>query len=399
MAEYITECYSEFIRRGVDGFRVDTVRHVPRLALNLMFNDQLHAAAAAVGKPSFLMFGEICTRMPNPWYRNHAEESAPYYTWKESNPEWAERWHWGSSFDDINANMNLTFDHYRAEDDPSDEPTSDNAFLNGLDYHTPDRSMASGMEAIDFPVHRAFGSMSGAFNLAKQGDKYYNDATYNVMYVDSHDYAPEQPNEKTRFEGGTLTWAENLNLMFTFRGIPCIYYGSETEFQKGQKIDVGPKAPLSTTGRAYFGDHITGNVTATGFGTYTGASGNVADTLNQPLALVLRQKRIQPVIVKTDVEVVAHVGFEKGGSVTVEIRQLIFVQPVCGRQRAVCVMNVLRFEDCLEPELCIGSHCEVPVCDSVERVKGSHILDGDGGDLRNAGFEVKAGAVLNGFYA
>ena len=282
VAEYITECYSEFIRRGVDGFRVDTVRHVPRLALNLMFNDQLHAAAAAVGKPSFLMFGEICTRMPNPWYRNHAEESAPYYTWKESNPEWAERWHWGSSFDDINANMNLTFDHYRAEDDPSDEPTSDNAFLNGLDYHTPDRSMASGMEAIDFPVHRAFGSMSGAFNLAKQGDKYYNDATYNVMYVDSHDYAPEQPNEKTRFEGGTLTWAENLNLMFTFRGIPCIYYGSETEFQKGQKIDVGPNAPLSSTGRAYYGDSLEGDVNATDFGEYT-ASGTVNETLDSTL--------------------------------------------------------------------------------------------------------------------
>ena len=62
-------------------------------------------------------------------------------------------------------------------------------------------------------------------------------------------------------------------------------------------------------------------------------------------------------------------------------------------------MNVLCFENRLEAELCIGSHCEVPVCDSVERVKGSQILDGSGSDLRNAGFEVKAGAVLNGFYA
>ena len=53
------------------------------------------------------------------------------------------------------------------------------------------------------------------------------------MYVDSHDYAPEQPDEKSRFAGGTQTWAENLDLMFTFRGIPCVYYGSEVEFQKG----------------------------------------------------------------------------------------------------------------------------------------------------------------------
>ncbi len=283
VAEYVTNTYSEYINRGVDGFRVDTVRHIPRLALNLMFNDQIHAAATAAGKPNFLMFGEICTRMPAAWYRGHAEESAPYYTWKESNPKWAQQWHWGSTFDDINENMNITFDHYIEEDDTRDEPTSDNAFLNGITYHTPDRSMASGMEAIDFPVHRAFGSAKGAFDLAKSADKYYNDATYNVMYVDSHDYAPEQYDEKKRFAGGTQTWAENLDLMFTFRGIPCIYYGSEIEFQKGQSIDVGLEKPLSTTGRAYYGDNLEGDVNATGFGEYT-ASGTVNNTLNSSLA-------------------------------------------------------------------------------------------------------------------
>ncbi len=283
VAEYITDTYAEYINRGVDGFRVDTVRHIPRLVLNLMFNDQLHGAATAAGKPNFLMFGEICTRAQSAWYRGHAEESAPYYTWKESSSVWEQAWSWGDGFDDINNNMNVTFDHYRAEDDPSDEPTSDNAFLKNLAYHTPDRSMASGMEAIDFPMHRAFGTASGAFNLAKGGDKYYNDATYNVMYVDSHDYAPEAPDEKNRFAGGTQTWAENLDLMFTFRGIPCIYYGSETEFQKGKVIDVGPNAPLSTTGRAYFGDALEGDVTASDFGNYT-ASGAVKDTLNSTLS-------------------------------------------------------------------------------------------------------------------
>ena len=69
---------------GVDGFRVDTVRHIPRLALNLMYNDQLYAAAKASGNNNFLMFGEICTRYTQIWYRGHAEESTPYYTWKES---------------------------------------------------------------------------------------------------------------------------------------------------------------------------------------------------------------------------------------------------------------------------------------------------------------------------
>ena len=123
--------------------------------------------------------------------------------------------------------MNVVFDHYIEEDSCSDEPTSTNAFLNGISYHTPDRSMASGMEAIDFQMHRLFGNAGNAFGIAKSGDKYYNDATYNVMYVDSHDYSPESPDEKNRFAGGTATWAENMDLMFTFRGIPCIYYGAE----------------------------------------------------------------------------------------------------------------------------------------------------------------------------
>ena len=284
VAEYVVDKYSDYIEMGVDGFRVDTVRHIPRVVLNLMFNDQLMSNAAVSGKPNFLMFGEICTRYTNVWYRGHAEESSPYYTWKESNSKWADQWNWGSSAEEINENMNIVFDHYLEEDSPSDEPTSTNAFLNGITYHTPDRSKASGMEAIDFQMHRVFGDASSAFGVAKGGDKYYNDATYNVVYVDSHDYAPENPDEKIRFAGGTQTWAENLNLMFTFRGIPCVYYGSEVEFQKGAVIDVGLNAPLSTTGRAYFGDYLEGQVSATDFSEYT-ATGTVAETLASPLSM------------------------------------------------------------------------------------------------------------------
>ena len=283
VAEYITDTYGEYIARGVDGFRVDTVRHIPRVVLNLMFNQQLMDAAAAAGKPNFLMFGEICTRYTQVWYRGHAEESAPYYTWKESNSKWANSWNWGTSVQEINDNMNLTFDHYKQEDDPSAQPTSQNAFLNGLTYHTPDRSRASGMEAIDFTMHRMFGSASNAYGVALSSDKYYNDATYNVMYVDSHDYSPEQPDEFTRFQGGTQAWAENLDLMFTFRGIPCVYYGSEVEFKKGELIDKGTLISLENSGRAYFGNYLEGDVDASDFGEYT-ASGTVKDTLDSTLS-------------------------------------------------------------------------------------------------------------------
>lgn len=288
VAEYVVDSYSKYMDMGVDGFRVDTVRHIPRVSLNIMFNDQLMDAAKAAGKPNFYMFGEICTRYTSVWYRGHAEESTPYYTWKESNSKWADSWNWGTSASDINDNMNLVLQHYLEEDNyngdmDSTQPKSDNAFLDGITYHGSDRSMASGMDAIDFQMHRMFGSAKNAYNFAVNNDQYYNDATYSVMYVDSHDYAPEQPDETTRFTGGTQTWAENMDLMFTFRGIPCVYYGSEVEFKKGELIDKGTLISLENSGRAYFGDYLEGTVNATDFSEYT-ASGTVADTLARPLS-------------------------------------------------------------------------------------------------------------------
>ena len=131
-------------------------------------------------------------------------------------------------------------------------------------------------------MHWAFKDASSAFGAAKGEDSLYNDATWAVTYVDSHDYGPDGQ-EKTRYQGGASAWAENMDLMFTFRGIPCIYYGSEIEFKKDVPIDVGPNAPLDKTGRAYFGDHLEGSVTASDYGKYT-ASGTVASTLDAPLS-------------------------------------------------------------------------------------------------------------------
>lgn len=180
VAEYVVDSYSKYMDMGVDGFRVDTVRHIPRVSLNIMFNDQLMDAAKAAGKPNFYMFGEICTRYTSVWYRGHAEESTPYYTWKESNSKWADSWNWGTSASDINDNMNLVLQHYLEEDNyngdmDSTQPKSDNAFLDGITYHGSDRSMASGMDAIDFQMHRMFGSAKNAYNFAVNNDQYYND--------------------------------------------------------------------------------------------------------------------------------------------------------------------------------------------------------------------------------
>ncbi|MEE0973721.1 MAG: starch-binding protein, partial [Paludibacteraceae bacterium] len=102
--------------------------------------------------------------------------------------------------------------------------------------------------------------------------------------VDSHDYAPDGAPESVRFNQDEDVWAENSSLMFTFRGIPCIYYGSEIQFKKGAPIDKGPDGPLSATGRAYYGGYITGDINVTDFADYS-ASGNANATLNHPLAL------------------------------------------------------------------------------------------------------------------
>jgi glycosidase len=256
---------------GVDSFRVDTVKHISRLT----WNKEFLPAFTKAGGDSFYIFGEVCTRVRDVWNRGIPALSAPFYTWKEE-----KEYPWG----DRVTNEASTAQHYKDNQDVDNEPTSTNAFLNGNDYHTPDRSKFSGMNVIDFPMHWAFSNANDAFRTAVNGDKYYNDPSWNVTYVDSHDYAPDGAPENQRFAGTQDTWAENLNLMFTFRGIPCLYYGSEIEFQKGMPIDVGPNAPLSKTGRAYFGDKIEGSVNVTDFAQYSGATGEMANTLNYPLA-------------------------------------------------------------------------------------------------------------------
>ena len=284
VAKYTVNAYSKYIDMGVDAFRVDTVRHIPRLSLNMNYNKQFLNAAKSAGNSHFYMFGEICCRYSQVWYREHAGESVQFYTWAEPDSSFTNRWKHGTDPDSIKSNLALTIEHWNKYDGISSQPTSDNAFLkSGNTYHTPNYSRSSGMGAIDFQMHWMFDEASTAFGIAKGEDQYYNDSTWNVTYVDSHDYAPDR-NQAARFTGGTQTWAENLNLMFTFRGIPCVYYGSEVEFMKGAPIDVGPNAPISTTGRAYFGDYLEGTVNTSDFSQYSNATGKLANTLNSPLS-------------------------------------------------------------------------------------------------------------------
>ncbi|MFP5392146.1 MAG: carbohydrate binding domain-containing protein, partial [Gammaproteobacteria bacterium] len=271
--QYLLGAYNRFIDMGVDGFRIDTAVHVPRVTWNRRFLPQLQAHAQSTfgekGK-NFYMVGEVGAFVNDKWNRGSVNHSAQFFTWKERKDYTA---------DDVQAALDQF--NYENNMGTGAQPTSTNAFLNGNSYHAPDHSQFSGMNIIDMRMHMNFGEASNAFGNGKDSDDSTNDTTYNMVYVDSHDFGPNK--SSTAYAGGTAAWAENMSLMWTFRGIPTLYQGSEIEFQAGQRIDCGPTCALETTRRAYFGKHLEGQVTASDFGVTGSASGEVAATLSKPL--------------------------------------------------------------------------------------------------------------------
>ncbi len=304
VTNYLVNCYTSFINMGVDGFRIDTGGHISRLSFNKMFIPQLHAAAEAPaakakrGGTPFFMYTEVCARARQVIYRGENYNCSPcFYTWKEDK-DYA--WDMSeSSWDNYVVMEGETGEHVNAKSVLQQAQDylghadnilkkSNNAWLNGNNYRTEDYSQYSGLNVIDFAMHWNFAHAQDAFNIQGE-DNLYNDARYNVVYVDSHDYGPDGNPDGCRFSGSEAALAENFSLMFTFRGIPCIYYGTEIQFRKGAVIDKGPDMALKEGGRAYFGGYITGSVNVSDFATYSGASGNMAATLTHPIALHLQR--------------------------------------------------------------------------------------------------------------
>lgn len=281
VANYITDTYLDYANMGVDAFRLDTEKHINRWTLNSAYFPKFKNIK------NFYIFGEVCARWSEFINEGGASDSPFFFTWAETESAWKNNW--GTNFSDWNTNNENSKKHYQTHMFKSTDQLekSNNVYLNGLTYHTPDYSKSNGTGVIDFTMHWNFENASSAFGTALGEDPYFNDSTWNVTYVDSHDYAPNSC-QYVRYNYGTQAWAENMDLMFTFRGIPCIYYGSEIEFQKGQTIDEGTRIPLSKSGRAYYGDNIEGSVTASDFGKYT-ASGKVKETLSSPLSVHLQQ--------------------------------------------------------------------------------------------------------------
>jgi glycosidase len=274
--DYLIGAYNKYIDMGVDGFRIDTMVHVHRNMWNKHFLPAAiqHSAEKFGAKgQNFYMVGEVGAFVNDKWNHGSPGHSPQFYTWKERKEY---------SADDAVAVHEMT-----TYEQAATQPTSTNAFLAGNDYHTPDLSKCNGASVIDMRMHMNFGDAGNAFSNGKDSDDSYCDASYNMVYVDSHDFGPGK--SSTAYSGGTNAWAENMSLMWTFRGIPTLYMGSEIEFQAGKQIDCGGSCPLSTTRRAYFGANIEGSVTASDFGVSSGATGALATTMDKPLVKHLQR--------------------------------------------------------------------------------------------------------------
>lgn len=298
--QYLIKCYGKFIEMGVDGFRIDTGGHISRLTFNSAFIPAFAELgekykAKRINQAPFFMFAEICARFSDVTYREQPSLSPYFYTWQSddalrgqwnNNPAYWQGIEVYESTDPATLdNQKLCITEHNNNLSESAQPRSTNALLNGNEYHTPDYSRASGMSVIDFTAHWNFQNAGRLWGVLDRDDM-YNDATYNVMYVESHDYGPDSFD---RFNGGTEQWAENLSIMFTMRGIPCLWQGGEIEFRKGKKMDDGTNMALFDTGRAYYGGYLTGDVKAADFSEVASASGNVAATLTRPLAKHLQR--------------------------------------------------------------------------------------------------------------
>ena len=87
VADYLVKCYGNFIKMGVDGFRIDTSGHISRLTFCKQFIPQFAALGKQyedkrLNKAPFFMYGEVCARFGSVQYRGQDNLSPYYYTWK-----------------------------------------------------------------------------------------------------------------------------------------------------------------------------------------------------------------------------------------------------------------------------------------------------------------------------
>jgi alpha-amylase len=157
---------------GFDGFRIDTVKHVD-MGFWQTWCPLVHSYAATVGKPNFFFFGECL---------DGSESKCGSFTGTKA----------GGAF----------------------------ALDSMLDY------------PLYFTVNSIFASASGN---TQQIENHYNSMTNNydpsaymrmVTFLDNHD----QPRFLSQSGANTTRLQVALTFLYTSRGIPCLYYGTEQAF-------------------------------------------------------------------------------------------------------------------------------------------------------------------------
>ena len=217
--DYIINAINRYLDMGVDALRIDTVKHLSRENLLEYVN------AWKAHKPGLFVFGENLVKGTG--WGDLGGDNAP----SDLRPWWYTRL--------------------------------------GDDRRNPNSGGDSGFAVLDFSLFSTFrdnlsrGSFGGIGGIVGM-DWVYGDATRLVTFLQNHDVGPDN-DFRFRFRGDQWMAAAAYNLLWTIRGIPCLYYGEEIEFMKGAPQDIiGNDDTLDTTGRAYFGDHLSDeNIAAT----------------------------------------------------------------------------------------------------------------------------------------
>ncbi len=210
--DYIIGAIRRYLDMGVDALRIDTVKHIERDNLLEYVN------AWKAHKPGLFVFGENLVKGYG-WGDLGGGDNGP----SEIRPWWYTRL--------------------------------------GYDPRDPNAGGDSGFPQLDFGLFSTFrdnlsrGSFEGVARVLEM-DWIYGNATELVTFLQNHDVGPDN-DFRFRFKGEQWMAAAAYNLLWTVRGIPCLYFGEEIEFMKGAPQDViGNEDTLDQTGRAYFGDHI-----------------------------------------------------------------------------------------------------------------------------------------------
>ncbi|MGE5152870.1 MAG: alpha-amylase family glycosyl hydrolase, partial [Bdellovibrio bacteriovorus] len=211
--DYLIGAINRYLDMGVDALRIDTVKHVERDNLLEYVN------AWKAHKPGLFVFGENLVKGYG-WGDLGGGDNGP----SPIRPWW----------------------YTRLGHDPRD----------------PNSGSDSGFSVLDFGLFSTFrdtvskGTYGGTGQILSM-DWIYGDVTRLVTFLQNHDVGPDN-DFKYRFKGEDWMAAAAYNLIWTARGIPCLYYGEEIAFMRGAPQDVeGERDTLDQTGRAYFGDHLT----------------------------------------------------------------------------------------------------------------------------------------------